>query len=167
MKRKITIKTLIIAIMITAILSGTVGVIAVKLSASDIGFKSNHEDWTANNVNDAMNDLYILGKNNKKAEVFTTSPIDMKEYTDRWEELTTDDFIAATNKVNYHSFASSQTSNAMQNIYMDLVPEYTYDNTTGILTFEPSYQDAIYGNYHDVKMSSNIFVIWLGTVAGK
>jgi len=66
MKRKITIKTLIIAIMVTAILSGTVGVIAVKLSAKDVGFTASNEEWQVNNVEDAVNDLYKIGIDNSE-----------------------------------------------------------------------------------------------------
>ena len=63
MKNKITFKTLIVAIMITAILSGTVGVLGVQVLAKNVNFTPTDEEWNVTNVEDAMNDLYVLGKN--------------------------------------------------------------------------------------------------------
>jgi len=40
----------------------TSGVFAAKLSAKDIGFTSRNEEWKVDNVEDAMNDLYDIGK---------------------------------------------------------------------------------------------------------
>lgn len=53
---------ILFSILICAIMFISGGVLAVKLSAKDIGFTSTHEGWKATNVNDAMNDLYNIGK---------------------------------------------------------------------------------------------------------
>lgn len=51
-------KKIIITSIICFLISGTIGVVASKLSAKDIGFTSTNENWQVNNVEDAMNDLY-------------------------------------------------------------------------------------------------------------
>lgn len=55
-------KEILLTALITAIITGTVAVAAVSLSAKDIGFKPNNQEWNATNVEDAMNDLYNIGK---------------------------------------------------------------------------------------------------------
>ena len=55
-------KEIILTALITAVITGTVAVTAVSLTAKDIGFKPNNQEWDATNVEDAMNDLYNIGK---------------------------------------------------------------------------------------------------------
>ena len=53
--------SLLIICGILLFLSG--GVVAVTLTAKDISFTSTNSEWNVNNVEDAMNDLYLLGQN--------------------------------------------------------------------------------------------------------
>ena len=53
-----SLKLVIMSSLITAIIVGSIGVIAASLSAKDIGFTSTNEEWQVNNVEDAINDLY-------------------------------------------------------------------------------------------------------------
>ena len=57
-KKKVSLKTMVLFGIFCSIISAGIGVAAIKLVASDIVFKSNYEDWTATNVEAAMNDLY-------------------------------------------------------------------------------------------------------------
>ena len=71
---------------ITAIITASISVTAVTLSAKDINFKSTNPEWQADNVEDAMNDLYNLGSENIKyhkgiipkdtSGIFTVSDLD-------------------------------------------------------------------------------------------
>lgn len=65
---KINKKILLTAI-ISAVLASTISVAAVSLSAKDIGFKSTNENLKATNVEDAINDLYVIG-NDKLPEKY-------------------------------------------------------------------------------------------------
>jgi len=68
-------KKIIITSIICFLISGTIGVVASKLSAKDIGFTSTNENWQVNNVEDAMNDLYDKSQNGIIVPY-------IKEYTD-------------------------------------------------------------------------------------
>lgn len=41
----------------------TSGVVAAKLTARDVSFTSTNSEWNVNNVEDAVNDLYLLSQN--------------------------------------------------------------------------------------------------------
>jgi len=56
-------KKVLLLIILTAIISSTISVAAVKLTAKEIGFKSSDETWQVNNVEDAVNSLYNESKN--------------------------------------------------------------------------------------------------------
>ena len=91
------------------------------------------------NVNDALNDLYDKQKNSvKKSLVFTSSPVDMTQYTDRWAELTTSDFKGGWTGGNAWSQTDTGAGSG-QNAWA-YVPEFTlsYDKNTGLLTFSNS-----------------------------
>ena len=77
--KKIKLKS-IIAMLLVALISSGITVAAVKLYAKDIGFTSNDKEWQVNNVEDAMNDLYVLGKNSVN-NVFTKMFPDFYTYT--------------------------------------------------------------------------------------
>jgi len=57
-----TLKIVLLTAFITVLLTISVGVAAVVLTARDIPFASTDENWKVNNVEDAMNDLYKNGK---------------------------------------------------------------------------------------------------------
>jgi len=63
------LKAVILTAIFTTILVGNIGVVAVTLTAKDIGFTSSKEEWQVNNVEDAMNDLYTMGSNYKAEAV--------------------------------------------------------------------------------------------------
>ena len=164
---KNNIKIIAITALITTLLVGGTCVVAATLTAKDIGFTSNNEGWQVNNVEDAVNDLYELGKNGKPAVVFTTSPVDMKDYTDRWQELTGDDFICGASSV-----SSSVSNNSSAGCYSGLseTPKPTYDNTIGTLTFTATFsknETVGAGGMLKAALSGKTFCVWLGTVGGK
>jgi len=59
--KKMKLKSILTVLMVALVSSG-ISVAAVKLTAKDIGFTSTHEEWEVSNVEDAMNDLYNIGK---------------------------------------------------------------------------------------------------------
>jgi len=165
--KKSNIKIIAITAIITTLLVGGLGVAAVTLTAKDIGFTSTNEGWEADNVEDAMNDLYVLGKNKKTGVVFTSSPVDMKQYTDRWSELTTADFkVGCTTAVGKALIRWGDADEGHSHTET-ASPSMSYDKSTGRLTFANASNQG--HTYHvDVTTStSGVFVVWLGTVGGK
>ena len=61
MKINKTVKVGLLSSLISIVATGGIAVAAVNISAKDIGFNSGSENWEATNVEDAMNDLYVLG----------------------------------------------------------------------------------------------------------
>lgn len=59
-QRKVTLKTMILFGIICSIVSSTIGVAAIHISANEISFKSNHENWKVDNAQDALNSLYNI-----------------------------------------------------------------------------------------------------------
>jgi len=104
-----SIKVAFLSSLITAIITGTIGVIAVSLTAKDIAFTSIDENWQANNVEDAMNDLYNISTNCSSTSIInlgTDTTYDLKtEYEkyglteNQYQELTADNFIVSYNKI--------------------------------------------------------------------
>ena len=56
-------KKFILGLLTGVILASTLSVVAVKMTAKEIGFKSSDETWQVNNVEDAVNSLYNESKN--------------------------------------------------------------------------------------------------------
>lgn len=196
--KKIIDKKLVISFMIGLLTCGSI-VYAANYMASDITYTK--EGWEVNNVSDALDELkrttdvlttgdatagdIVKGKTAviqgeivtgtlesvKKSVVFTSSPVDMKQYTDRWSELTTADFKAGFGSASANAEAksiNSSTTTAGISVY----PKFTYNSTTGTLTFSSSVSDSkrkeqASNQYVTATASGGQFVVWLGTVGGK
>ena len=116
------------------------------------------------------------GSNIYKATVFRSSPVDMKQYTNNWANLTSDDFIVGTEVIEVK--ASSGGGNSTK-IYGSSFTEsnhnittFSYNNTTGELSFASnefykSYaKTSGYNTTVTARVNSTPFAIWLGTVGG-
>jgi len=138
-------KKIIFAVLITAVLTSVISVTAVKLSASDIGFESNHDGWEVDNVNDAMNDLYDLGIEASNAKIyklgegrsFDISSIVGKENVANYSA---DNFLVFWNSPECTQQTlgwNGETDNRIT-VYgkIDKGDDFvkSYDNTTGIVT---------------------------------
>jgi len=64
------LKTIILTALISVILTSGICVVAVKISAKDVGFTASNEEWKVNNVNDAVNDLYESSKNAESEKIY-------------------------------------------------------------------------------------------------
>ena len=58
--KKIFDKKTIITVIICGIIFTSIGVYATNYFAKDVTYKSNDENWKVTNVNDALDDLYVL-----------------------------------------------------------------------------------------------------------
>lgn len=169
--KKSNIKIIAITALITALLVGGTCVAAVSLTAKDIKFTSTNEGWEANNVEDAVNDLYVIGQNKKNGVVFTSSPVDMKQYTDRWAELNSSDFTYGWSGASAHGQTDSGAGSGKSAWGYAPSFSFSYDNSTGLLSFSTSANgtrryDSSGTIWAEVNMSGG-FVVWLGTVGGK
>jgi len=63
-------KKFIIGMLFGILLASTVGVVAVKLTAKEIPFTSEDVEWQVDNVEDAMNDLFVLGKAASNVKIY-------------------------------------------------------------------------------------------------
>lgn len=119
---------------------------------------------------------------NSKAIVFTSFPVDMSQYTDRWAELTSKDFKAGITGFQGGVYGvdpreDSATANGLLNdgsftITKD-ASSFNYNSKTGELSFSnPTYSQSNNANSYTVDVSLNLrptsrFVVWLGTVNGE
>jgi len=71
MKNNKTLKAVVLTAIVTTIIVGGLGVTAVTLTAKNVIFNSTNENLKATNVEDAINELYVLG-NNKLPESYNT-----------------------------------------------------------------------------------------------
>lgn len=143
------LRVVILTAVISAIFTCSITVAAVHMTAKEIPFTSTDETWNADNVEDAMNDLYVLGvtANNVKMESLgtgTSHSYDMKAlYPDEYQNFTVDDFVvevkSGSNSSKYscsqctlnntdHTSSSSGSYSLTKN----------YDATTGIFTASAS-----------------------------
>ena len=165
------IKNNIFGFLIGIILYSGVVYAANLYKAVDVKYDPTDTSWEVSNVNDALNDLYDKQKNStKKALVFTASPVDMTQYTDRWSELTTADFKVGASgcsaNINFNtqiSYAFNKTAYASTNL--------SYNNKTGVLTFSASGSSETLNNSNTAYQLNpglqNVFAVWLGTIGGE
>lgn len=161
-------KKIIFGIAIGITLGSGIVYAAVTYKASDISYDASDTSWEVDNVNDALNSLYDKQKNNtKKALVFTSSPVDMKQYTDRWAELTNADFKAGVTSADSSAKASNGNTGTCSTNYSI---SYNYNASTGQLTFSSSgtgYSNAGDSGKVENRLSvGGIFAVWLGTIGG-
>ena len=161
-------KKMLLGIMIGILLCSGIVYAATLYKASDVSYQPSDASWEVNNVNEAINVLYDSIQNStKKALVFTSSPVDMTQYTDRWAELTTADFICGASSV-----GSSIVNNSSAGCTSSLseIPKPTYDNANGKLTFTASFsknQTVGAGGMLKSTLSGKSFCVWLGTIGGE
>ena len=175
-------KKILLGIMIGILLCSGIGYAATLYNATDVLYESTDTSWEVDNVNDALNslngalnDLQESQQNNaKKALVFTSSPVDMTQYTDRWSELTTADFKAVFTKasVSFKAHAPDGQTDHDSSVSASVTPAFSYDSSTGQLTFSNKSAATNHtsgGSYVKVSgtLSSTANVIWLGTIDGQ
>jgi len=70
MKINKTVKVGILSSLVSILATSGIAVAAVSLSAKEIPFTSNDENWQVDNVEDAVNDLYGLGIEASNAKIY-------------------------------------------------------------------------------------------------
>jgi len=126
--------------------------------------------------------IEYLKSGGSKAVVFTSFPVDMTQYTDRWAELTTKDFKAGITgfKGGVYGVDPREDSASASGLLYDggftvtkSASSFTYDSKTGKLSFpDPTYSETNNANAYTVDVTLNLqptsrFVVWLGTVNGE
>ena len=97
-----------------------------------------------------------------KAQIFTSSPVDMKKYTDDWAKLTTKDFKAGAS----YGYAYGKTGgDCYASASLNHSPTFSYNASTGTLAFS-SYSSQKNDDNMYVQLQMTVFVVWLGTVGG-
>lgn len=167
------IKIAVISSLITILVSGIGTVTALTLYADDIIYNPSNNAFNVDNADDALNELYKLveGKSGGNAIVFTSSPVDMKQYTDRWAEMTTADFKGGWTGGNAWSQTDSGAASG-QNAWA-YAPTFTlsYNSSTGLLNFSTSKTGEKRWSsgstlFNRMELTGG-FAVWLGTVGGK
>jgi len=59
MNKKVSVKYMLLFGIVCALICNSTAVVATQINAKDVGFTSNDETWKVNNVEDAVNDLYL------------------------------------------------------------------------------------------------------------
>lgn len=90
MKNNKTLKAVIIAVVITVIITGGIGVTAMQFFADKIMFTPSDSEWEVNNVADAIDDLYV-----KKEK------IEIRVCAHTWKENTKGGGATVLNTYNY------------------------------------------------------------------
>jgi len=159
MKKKALRILLLILICATMFISG--GVAAVTLTAKDIAFTSKHEGWTADNVEDAMNDLYTIGSNITGGKIyklgtgksFDISSIVGAENVGNYSET---NFLVEWNAPTYN-FTYSGLNHSVVNTTMKKQSDYklSYDETTGVLTITGGSVILLYSKNEELEQNHN------------
>lgn len=164
------IKIAVISSLITILVSGIGTVTALTLYADDIIYNPSNTNFKVSDAKGALDKLYesISQKGGGNAVVFTSSPVDMKQYTDRWAELTNADFkVGATSAGSSASAKNGNTGTCSTNYTIG----YSYNAATGQLTFSASgtgYSNAGDSGKVENRLSvGGIFAVWLGTIGGE
>lgn len=140
-KNNKTLKAVILTAIITTLIVGGIGVTAIKISASDIIFKSTSEGLTADNVEDAINELY------QKEEYIESSILTRTEIGSggdgtydatvipNYQELTADNFVfvPSTVSVYYNTWGHPDTYKKKYDTKYSSI-SLTYNPETGIVT---------------------------------
>ena len=160
-------KKIIFGIVIGIALGSGIVYATVTYKASDISYEPSDTSWEVDNVNDALNSLYDKQKNNtKKALVFTSSPVDMKQYTDRWAELTTADFKVGCTGAKGVGLIRWDDASVGETHTETAKPSMSYDATTGALTFKNNSSQGHTYSTQVTTSTTGVFVVWLGTIGG-
>ena len=138
--------------------------ITAALAAKGITPDSNSPEDIAN----------AIGNISAKPLIFTRSPVNMALYTDKWEQLTTQDFIVGFTQATANVTASYMVSgppnidgNANAGVTIN------YDSTSGILSFSGTSGSNSFSSIpqHNIRLSINpsgtIFAVWKGTINGQ
>lgn len=98
------------------------------------------------------------------ARIFTSSPVNMKSYTDDWAKLTSADFKAGAS---YGSAYAKTSSDCFSSASAGASPTFSYNASTGVLTFSSINTTKYDGDEFYAQLQMTVFVVWLGTVGGK
>ncbi len=165
---------IILGILITFLISASADDL---LNASDVSYSSSTEEIST--VKDALDDLYSSTNdltNINGGIIFTSSPVDMSQYTDDWANLVADDFKAGYSNITataYSSGGSSTMTSGSQISDAKITSTFKYDSSTGQLTFSNSSYNksyTVHPTYNTtvhLTMTGTTFVVWLGTVGGQ
>ena len=134
-------KEIILTFIITAIIFSSIGVLAVSLTAKEIGFTSTNEGWEVDNVEDAMNDLYEIGieasntniHNLGEGRSFDISSIVGSENVGKY---TSDNFycISPQFSLTAQTVTDNDTGDHAYGATSFTAFDVSYDNTTGVVT---------------------------------
>lgn len=112
------------------IIAGSVAVVAVNLTANNIGFEPDDENWNVETVQAALNDLYT---EKQSSRIIKLSDEDVRSNTTRtydvsniegYQNFTADNFIYGFKTFGWLGAASAEGTATI-----------SYNNQTGIVTF--------------------------------
>lgn len=170
--KKVLNKNTLFGIIIGIVIMGGISVLALNYlyKSEDVLYKKS--DNTDVSVKTALEELYgkIDSSGNNVALLFTTSPVDMKKYTDRWAELTISDFIIGFTSCS--ASVGTGSSGAYTNkCSTTSATSYNYNSTLGQLNFSANsgYAENYSNSENGVWVRTypaGLFAVWKGTVAG-
>ena len=100
------------------------------------------------------------------AHVFTSSPVNMSNYTDKWKDLTVADFVVGGTNISL-SMANQSIRQNPESVSTSSNCTLFYNASTGILTFGGCSASAATNECGGSVSLSGTFAVWLGTVGGK
>jgi len=164
MKKKV-IKSILFVVGVVFIF--TSGVVAATLTAKDVGFTASNEEWQVNNVEDAMNDLYEIGKEAKgkiyvlgtctSGQSFSIANIVGQENVGNYSAS---NFLVVSGGISTSLEAdadSDHTGHDATASFSFSAPSVSYNNTTGVVTVGGgSWNMSIYMKYSNQPSTSGV-----------
>lgn len=154
--RNLINKKIIFGILIGIILTSST-VYAINYVAKDILFEPSNDNWNVDNVEDALNDLYlnsdtVLWKNDNVSVEFPAQTIELD--LDRYSSILIISAYSSTytdSKYNSYIIIKKGETGVLSNMYDNSSNDYTYRNIT-----VTSNSVEFSGGYNGASTSSNI-----------
>ena len=152
------------------IVAGSIGVCAYTISSSDVSYDNSTSGLEADNVNDALDNLYDMAANAGSTlsivELGTAASYNISElYPDiDYTKLTLDNFFYKISDRAFGNVTSNMRGSSSAAFGVS-APTVSYDNTTGVVTFTQANINTIggentpHGYFTTVYVTSTLYMI--------
>lgn len=156
-------KKFIFGFILGGLLFGSIGVVALTLTADQIEYTPSNSEFNVNNTKDAIDELYAMTLNNNKNNLVslgTGTQFDLSTYSG-YENFTEENFIVGIEKITASSYFRARVglSGGGSAEFTVTAPSVTitktYDASTGILTISPASKNLSYSAPNGFKQNGS------------
>ena len=161
LKNKNTLFGLSLGLLLGGIIFGSIGVVAVTLTADQVSFTPNDSSFSVNNTKAAIDSLYDMALNNSQSVVYlgTGTSFDLTSYSG-YQNFTADNFIVGIQKATASGSVSvgvglSGGGSASASVSApSITVSKSYDASTGLLTVSPASAALSYSKSWQMTLNS-------------